>query len=447
MVRTSRAIWWGALSSLIVGVFSFAGGLTVALYWGSTLPLANVLGPARGAQSATPSDVRQHFKVYWETWNLVERSFYRKTPLDQRDMVYASIEGMLKSLGDDYTFFQRPDDAEKSRISMAGQFEGIGAYIEHKDGKIRIVAPIEESPAERAGLLAGDIVLRVNDAELTALVADLDANAATQKAVSLIRGPKGSAVKLLVLRPATNQQLEFTITRDAVPETSVRAKLLANGVAWIQISGFKGTTTGELDKALKKLLPRNPRGIVLDLRNNGGGLLTTAQEILGRFLDGGVALYEEFGSGRVEEKPVIRGMSDPKAYDIPMVVLINAGSASASEIVAGALGDRGRAVLLGEKSFGKGSVQSIERLSDSSSARITIAQWLTPNRSEIHKVGITPKHVVPYAADAKYRLELPQKLSTDPISVDDSQLWWGVKLLTSAETPPPPPPPTPTPQT
>src|ERR671916_2221802 len=211
MVRTSRAIWWGALSSLIVGVFSFAGGLTVALYWGSTLPLANVLGPARGAQSATPGDVRQHFKVYWETWNLVERSFYRKTPLDQRDMVYASIEGMLKSLGDDYTFFQRPDDAEKSRISMAGQFEGIGAYIEHKDGKIRIVAPIEDSPAERAGLLAGDVVLRVNDAELTALVADLDANAATQKAVSLIRGPKGSAVKLLVLRPATNQQLEFTI--------------------------------------------------------------------------------------------------------------------------------------------------------------------------------------------------------------------------------------------
>lgn len=437
MVRTSRAIWWGALSSLLVGVIAFASGMAVTLYWGSTLPLANILGPARGAERATPADVRDSFKVYWETWNLVERSFYRKTPLKHQEMVYASIEGMLKSLGDDYTFFQRPDEAEKSRISMSGQFEGIGAYIEFKEGAIRIVAPIEGSPAERAGLKPGDVVLRVNDTKLTDIVADLDANAATQKAVGLIRGPKGSIVKLLVLRPATSQQLELNITRDAVPEISVRVKLLASGVAWLQVTSFKGTTTAELDKALGTLLPQKPRGIVLDLRNNGGGLLTTAQEMLGRFLDGGVALYEEFGSGRVEEKPVIHGAGDPSAYSIPMAVLINGGSASASEIVAGALRDRGRAVLLGEKSFGKGSVQSIERLSDNASARITIAHWLTPNHGEIHKVGIMPRYIVPYVSEAQYRLVLPQKLPNDPAEVADSQLWWALKLLTSGETPPP----------
>ncbi len=436
MVRTSRAVLWGALSSLLVGMLGFAGGVVLTLYWGYTLPLANILGPARGAQFATPPDLQPHFEVYWQTWNLVERSFYRKEPLKHQEMVYASIEGMLKSLGDDNTYFQRPVEAEKSRASLAGEFEGIGAYIEAKDGRILIVAPIEGAPAEKAGLQAGDVLLKIDGAELQPMVAELDANAATQKVVSLIRGPKGSTVKLLVLRPATKQQLEFAITRDTIPEISVRARMLPSGVAWIQLTGFKGTTTGELDKALRTVLPQNPRGIILDLRNNGGGLLTTAQEVLGRFLDGGVALYEEFGSGRIEEKPVIRGANDPKAFDIPMVVLVNGGSASASEIVAGALRDHGRAVLLGEKSFGKGSVQSIEHLSDNSSARITIAHWLTPKRTQIHKIGLTPKHVVPFVAESKYHLALPIKLPNDPAGVDDSQLWWANRLLVEKETPP-----------
>lgn len=435
MVRRSRAIWWSALVALLVGIISFGSGLAVALEWGGTMPLASILGPARAAQSATPGNLQRDFRVYWEVWNLVERSFYRKQPLNQRDMVYGSIEGMLKSLGDDYTFFQRPDDAEKTRVSMSGKFEGIGAFIEFKDKQIVIVAPIDGSPAARAGLEPGDVVRAVNDADLNGLVASLDANAATQKAIGLIRGPKGTSVKLGIFRPKTNQRLEFVITRDAVPDISVRAKLLESGVGWIQISGFKGTTTGELDKELTALLPRRPRGIILDLRNNGGGLVTSAQEVLGRFLNGGTALLEQFGSGAVEEKPIIRGGNDPRAFDIPMVVLINGGTASASEIVAGALRDRGRAILLGEKSFGKGSVQSVEELSDRSSARITIAHWLTPNRGEIHKVGIMPQYAVPDATDAKYRLTLPQHYPNDPTSTNDAQLWWAVKLLTTGETP------------
>ena len=387
MIRTSRAFWWALFASLVVGVISFVSGVLVTLYWGGEPPLAGILGPASALQSTTPADVRRDFNVYWETWNLVEREFYHKAPLNHQDMVYGSIEGMLKSLGDDYTFFQRPEEAAKTRESMAGTFEGIGAYIEAKDGKIRIVAPIEGSPAERAGLQAGDILVKIDDANLTPLIAKLDANAATQKAIDLIRGPKG-------------------------------------------------TTTAELDKALQTVLVTKPKGIVLDIRNNGGGLLDTAQEVLGRFLDGGTALYEEYGDGRQEEKPVLRSGNDPRAFDVPMVVLINGGSASASEIVAGALHDRGRATLLGEKSFGKGSVQSVERLSDNSLARITIAHWLTPNKAEIHKIGIMPKYVVPYSTDAQYHLDLPQKYPTDPTSVNDSQLWWAIKLLTTKESPP-----------
>ncbi|HZB94763.1 MAG TPA: S41 family peptidase [Herpetosiphonaceae bacterium] len=438
MIRTSRAFWWALFASLVVGVISFVSGVLVTLYWGGEPPLAGILGPASALQSTTPADVRRDFNVYWETWNLVEREFYHKAPLNHQDMVYGSIEGMLKSLGDDYTFFQRPEEAAKTRESMAGTFEGIGAYIEAKDGKIRIVAPIEGSPAERAGLQSGDILVKIDSAELTPLIAKLDTNAATQKAIDLIRGPKGTTVKMLVQRPPSNRLLTIAITRDAVPEISVQSKLLNSGVAWITLSGFKGTTTAELDKALQTVLITKPKGIVLDIRNNGGGLVDTAQEVLGRFLDGGTAFYEEYGDGRQEEKPVLRSGNDPRAFDVPMVVLINGGSASASEIVAGALRDRGRATLLGEKSFGKGSVQSVERLSDNSLARITIAHWLTPNKAEIHKIGIMPKYVVPYSTDARYHIELPQKYPTDPTSVNDSQLWWAIKLLTTKESPPSP---------
>ena len=446
MVRTSRAFWWGALASLLVGLLGFAGGMAVALYWGNTMPLAAILGPATRGQVATPGDLRQDFKVYWETWNLVERSFYRTEPLDRQDMVYASAEGLLKSLDDPATFFQRPDDAEKTRESMSGKFDGIGAYVEWKDGQLLILAPIEGSPAEKAGLLPGDVVLQVDDALLAPILAELDSGDATKKAVSMIRGPKGTVVRLKILRPDTGEQLDFAITRDAIPNISVRSKLLDNGIAYIQISEFTQTTTSQLDRALQNILPRQPRGIVLDLRNNPGGLLTTAQEVLGRFLNGGVALYEDFGNGRIEEKRVLRGASDPGAFDLPMVILVNNGSASASEIVAGALLDRKGATLLGEKSYGKGSVQSVEHLSDDSSARITIAHWLTPNRTEIHEIGLTPRYIVPLTTEDTYKVVFPAGRPTDPKGGNDSQLWWAIRLLTSEETPPPPPPsPTPTP--
>lgn len=445
MVKTSRALWWGALASLIVGLLGFASGITVAMYWGTTLPLASIFGPATPVQRATPGDLRDQFKVYWEAWSLVDKSFFRKQPLQPDQMVYSSIEGMLKSLGDDYTYFQRPEEASRSRESMAGQFEGIGAYIEWKDGQLVIIAPIEGSPAEKSGILSGDIVLKVDGAELAPQLADLDVDAATQKARNLIRGPKGSQVKLTISRPSTDEILEFSITRAALPQISVQSKLLENGIAYIQLTQFTGTTTSQLDAALTSLLPQNPKGIILDLRNNPGGLLPTAREVVGRFIGDGTALYEEFGNGRLDDLPVLRSGDDPQAFDIPMIVLVNSGSASASEIVAGALRDRERAILLGEKTFGKGSVQSVNTLSDGSSARITIAQWLTPNKDMIHKLGIMPEQVVPFDADEQYRITLPQKRPTDAPSVNDSQFWWAIKMLTTDETPPPVPVPTPTP--
>ena len=434
MIRRSRAWAQTVVVALAVAVVAFTAGVVVTLRWGDAFPLAVATTQTASAQRTTPADLRADFAIFWEVWNLVDSKFYHTEPLDRQKMVHGAINGMLASLGDDYTVFEDASAAATTRERIAGQFEGIGAYIDYADDKLTIASPIEGSPAERAGLLTGDIVVKVDSTELAPLLNGLDRNQATTKAVSLIRGPKGSMVQLTVRRPATNETLEFAIRRDAVPLISVRSKLV-DQIAYIQISEFKETTTAELDQALNELLPQQPRGIVLDLRNNPGGLLPTAQDVLGRFLPDGTALIEEFGDGNTQTIAVRRDGSAPTAFDTPMVVLVNGGSASASEIVAGALRDRNRATLLGEKTFGKGSVQSVERLSGGASARITIAHWFTPNRDEIHGKGIEPQYYVPPAQDEQYRVALPQRRAGDPTEVNDAQLWWAIQTLTTDQRP------------
>lgn len=448
MVRASRAIAVGALVSSLIAVLAFVGGIAVALRWGSSLPLVATLGPTSSAQRGTPANVADKFTVFWDVWRLVDQKFYRTEPLDYQKMTYGAIQGMLNTLEDDYTVFEEPQQADATRERMSGQFEGIGAYIEFKDGKLLIVSPIEESPAEKAGILAGDEVVKVDGQELAPQLDGLATNEAAQKAASLIRGAKGTTVNLTIFRSSSNETLAFAIVRDAIPLVSVRGKLLDGNIAYIQMSGFNETTTAELDRALNELLAQQPKGLILDLRNNPGGLLNVAQETLGRFLPGGVALKERFSNGSEQALDVIRSNDDPRAFDMPMIVLTNAGSASASEIVAGALRDRQRATLLGEKTFGKGSVQSVERLGDGSSARITIARWLTPEGREIHKKGIDPTLYVPLLQEEQYKVKLPQNRPIDPESVNDSQLWWALRVLTSTEKPAfPAPTPTTTAQT
>lgn len=435
MISKSRAWLRTVLVALVVGIVAFIGGIAVAVRWGDMLPLSSTTNQTASAQRTTPADLQTDFATFWEVWNLVDSKFYHTQPFDRQHMVYGAITGMLHSLGDDYTVFEAPDTAANTRERLSGQLEGIGAYIDYVNGALTIVSPIEGSPAEQAKIQAGDIIMKVDNAELAPLLHGLDRTEATTKAASLIRGPKGSTVHLAVLRPATKETLAFDIQRDAVPLVSVRAKLLDNKVAYVQISEFKETTVEELDRALNGVLAQQPTSIVLDLRNNPGGLLSTAQEVLGRFLPDGTALIEKFGDGHTQTIAVRRGKDAPSAFKEPLVVLVNGGSASASEIVAGALQDRGRAMLVGEKTFGKGSVQSIERLSNGASARITIAHWLTPNHTEIHKVGIAPARYVPFSKDGRYRVALPQQRPSDPAAVNDSQLWWAIRTLTTNEQP------------
>lgn len=435
MVRTSRAVAVGALVSGLIAIIAFVGGIAVAQRWGNSLPQVAAAGSSSAAQASTPEQAEADFKVFWQVWNLVDTKFYHKEPLDYRKMTYGAIEGMLKSLGDDYTFFEEPQAAEQTRERISGQIEGIGAYVEHKDNKLLILSPIEESPAEKAGVMAGDQILKVDDTDMAVYLDGLQGTEAARKAAELIRGPKGTAVKLTLFRESSNQTLELSIVRDAVPLISVRSYLLDGNVGYVQVSEFKDTTTGELDRQLKNLMAQQPKGVILDLRNNPGGLLTSGREMIGRFVPSGVALQEEFSDGRIENLEVKRDSGAADALSVPLIVLVNSGSASASEIVAGALRDHKRALLVGEKTFGKGSVQSIEPLEDDASARITIAHWLTPNGIEIHKKGLEPDYYIPFLQEDQYLIKFPQRRPTDPESAKDSQLWWAIKMLTSEERP------------
>ena len=445
-----------AMVALVVLAFGVGGGFV----WGRAYQRANpdavahsssidnrVAGEALATTTA-PQDIEQLFKVYWEAWDLIGRDFYHTEPIDQQEMVYGSIRGMLQSLDDDFTTFSEPESAERSREDLRGEFEGIGAYVEYQDGQILIVSPIEETPAERAGLRPGDVIVAVDGQLLSEITDGLERDDALSAAIKLIRGPKGSQVTLTIFRTESDEQFDVDIVRDAIPLISVRTAMIGD-VAYINLSEFKQTTFDEFDQKVRKLVAeQQPRAIILDLRNNPGGYVNQAQNIVGRFVEDGVSYRTQHSSGDLEAHDVLRDGNALTFFDIPVVVLVNAGSASASEIVAGALQDYDRATLLGEKTFGKGSVQTVNRLSDGSELRVTIARWLTPDERMIHELGIDPDFVVPFSADGtEYPVEciLNQEPVEDADTCGDSQLYWALQLL-EGQQPPPPPTPTATPE-
>jgi carboxyl-terminal processing protease len=431
-----RGLLAGAL--LIVG---FGAGWVSALTLGGRIPLGGdisaYLGPGMGANQATPGELRDQFAVFWEVWNLVESEFYRRAPLDRQRMIQGAIKGMLDSLGDQYSVYQEPDLAAQTQDHMQGKMAGIGTYLRIEGGKAFIYKPIKNAPAVRAGLRQDDEIVKIDDQPVEPLIAGLDVNAAAVKVAAKLRGQAGTNVKLNIRR-GTTTPFDVVLTRADIVIPSVESQLLNSNLAYIHISEFKTTTTTEFDLALRELLPYNPKGIILDLRNNPGGFLQNAQEVLGRLYDG-VALYEDKNTTDLTMLRTISGPDDTRAFTTPLIVLVNSGSASASEIVAGALRDtRAATYLMGEKTYGKGSVQNIHTLSDGGSARITIAHWLTPNKSEIHKLGITPQYLVPYNEDAASAVpciadrQPPQGQAT----CADSQLAAAITLLATGQAPP-----------
>lgn len=426
-----------ALVALLMLAVGFAGGWLTARLVPVGGDVAALVGPGLGANEATPAALRSQFGVFWEAWNLVENEFYHSTPLDRSKMIQGAIKGMFGALDDPYTVYQEPNLAALTNDNMKGSQEGIGVYLRFDRDTAFVDRPLKNSPAARAGLQPGDQILAIDGVQVSALIGERDVNAANVEVASKIRGPKGSSVTLTIQR-GTATPFDVTIIRDEIIVSSVNGQLLANNVGYIQITDFKATTTTDFDTTMRELLVKQPRSLVLDLRNNPGGYLTNAQEVLGRFYDG-VALVEQDRDGALKELRTISGDKNANAGALPLVVLVNANSASASEIVAGALRDeRPDTFLMGEKTYGKGSVQNIHALSDSGSARVTFAHWLTPKKSVIHKVGITPQYVVPYTedADASAPCVADRRPAEGKAACADSQLAWALKFLTTGEVPP-----------
>ena len=334
----------------------------------------------------TPSNGDEEtFQLFWEVWDLVQRNFYGDLP-DMQQLTYAAIRGMLGTLGDDYTAFIEPSIAAVISEDATGEFEGIGAFVGlDEDGKVEIVEPFEGGPAEQAGIRAGDRVLAVDGVSVL--------GSTLYEAIGLIRGPEGTEVALLIEREGVDEPFEITVTRARLEITITDVEMREDGIGYIRLYDFSATASARMEDGLEELLAQDPEGIIFDLRANPGGWLDQAIDVADLFLDDGVVVIERWSDGR--ERSFEVGPGDV-GEDVPLVVLVNGGSASAAEIVAGALQDRERALLIGEPTFGKGSVQRPFMLSDGSELRVTAALWFTPNDRAIHGEGLAPDIEVPW---------------------------------------------------
>lgn len=347
--------------------------------------------------TSPPLPIQLDFNSFYETWAVVE-SLYDGDMPDSDELMYSAIEGSLEILGDEYTRFVRPDIAARMREDAGGSVEGIGAFVfENEEGRFEIVRPIPGQPAEKAGILPEDVVISVDGQSVESLTFD--------EVILMVRGPVGTTVTLGILRG--EEELSFTITRVRFEVPTVEYEMLDQGIAYIHLQEFNQTATTKTVAALEELLAQNPQALIFDLRDNPGGFLNESVSIADLFLSENVILFERNRNGLDQSFTAVTG---DIGEQIPMVVLINPGSASASEIVAGALQDHGRAVLIGETSFGKGSVQQIHQLSDGSEVRVTIARWYTPANNTIDKEGVTPDIELPMAFDAEEDIQLQRAI-------------------------------------
>lgn len=336
--------------------------------------------PARQPTTAVESlsESQRSFQVFWEAWGILQQEFYGPVP-GPEEMTQSAIRGLVRELDDPYTAYLTPRQAKLLNDDLNGSFEGIGATIEMRDGRLVIVSTLEGYPAQRAGLLPGDVVVAVDGKSLEGLDAI--------EAAVLIRGPSGTTVRLTVLREGEPEPLEISVVRARIQIVAVEGQMLDEGIAYVKISHFTSGTSSDLRSTLRALRRQQPSGLILDLRGNPGGLLPEAVGVASEFIGDGVILTERRQDG---SEQVHHATAGGLATDLPLVVLVNAGTASAAEIVAGAIQDHGRGTLVGETTFGKGSVQLHHSLSDGSSLRVTIAHWSTPNGRQINKQGLKP---------------------------------------------------------
>ncbi len=341
-------------------------------------------GTAFVLHPAPPGTAEGQFRVFWESWRIVGDRYYGG-PVASTVLTHGAIRGAIATLRDPFTWFAEPEEAERIKQAASGEYSGIGAVVDEDDaGNLVIVRPFKEGPADRAGLVPGDIVLEVEGAETRLL--------GLEQAVGRIRGPEGTPVRLLVQRAGLEQPFEMELLRAKIEIPSVEYEMLDERIAYLKVNEFRANAPTQVHAALEELLARGPNSLILDLRDNPGGLLSSSIEIASEFVAEGVIALEK-GSNGLDEQHLAHG--DGLVTDLPLVVLVNSGTASAAEIVAGAIRDHERGVLIGETTLGKGSVQSPVDLSDGSHLRLTIAHWFTPQGQLIHGDGLRPDVEVP----------------------------------------------------
>jgi carboxyl-terminal processing protease len=358
-----------------------------------------VVAQDRGA-SASSTDTYKSLEVFSNVLSLIQKNYVED--VDTNEVLQGAIKGMLTSL-DPHSSYLKPDDFKELKMETKGSFDGIGIEITIKDSVLTVVSPIEGTPGDKAGLKAGDKILRIGK--------ELTKDMTLMEAVKKLRGPKGTSVIISVHREGWSEMQEFTIVRDVIPLHSVKSKILEPGYIYLRVTNFQENTTKDFKEALKELSERGRiRGLVIDLRNNPGGLLAQSVKISDIFIEDGLIVSTK---GRVKEQNTeYTARPDNDKHEYPIVVLVNEGSASASEIVAGALQDHKKALIVGTQTFGKGSVQTIIPMSNGAGLRLTTARYYTPSGRSIQAKGIEPDIIVE---------PLPQEAPAEPVKKKDSK--------------------------
>ena len=391
------------LTVLIIAFVILAGGIG---YWlGGQGLTVNIGGPQKiTIDRITPADKDLDFSLFWTVWDRLTASYLDKTALKPQEMIYGAIKGMVASLGDPYTVFLPPQENKEAKEDLNGAFEGVGIQLGYIDEQLAVIAPLSGMPAEKVGVKAGDLILKVDEQETTDMT--------LPEAVSLIRGPKGTTVKLTLLSQGEKEPHEVSIVRSTIIVASVEVVFLEENVAHLKLMRFGERTGDEWNETVNQILTHQPtvQGVILDLRNNPGGYLSGSVFITSEFLSSGVVVKQENAAGNQESYSVDRrGMLLHQS----LIVLVNQGSASASEIVAGALQEYKRAIIVGDKTFGKGTIQEAEDLPGGAGLHITSARWLLPSGKFIDKDGIIPDN----------------QIKDDPTTEEDEQLREAIKAL------------------
>jgi len=388
-LRQARQIALISLTLLLLVAAPFAGGYVLGHADGigpGETPLESALarvglGGTRAERPPVPApsaELNDAFQPFWETWGYVDRDFYNEHAVESHKLSRGAIRGMLASLEDPHTLYLDPTHRQITDADLRGAFDGIGVQVEMEDDQLKIISPLEGSPGQRAGLRPGDIITRVdgNDVHGMSLL----------DAIQMIRGPRGSSVHLTVARGAA-AAFELAVPREEIRVPAVRGEVRPDGVAYIRITSFSLRVGADLRDVLDQLSTKDPHGWVLDLRGNPGGYLDGAVAVASQFVEDKTVLYEE---RRTSEREEIHTRGRPRALTGPMAVMVDGGTASAAEIVAAALRDHGRATLIGEQTYGKGTVQIVHTLTDGGALRLTVARWLTPTGDPIQGVGLSP---------------------------------------------------------